>query len=159
VDLKQLKKDGAKQLYFADIKQNEIARILGISEDTVARWKKDQRWDDEKDRIRIQAESSEVKIRELIDWNLFVIKAKKDQMEKEYQDGEVSVHDLSTIDAKSTDPLIRLFSAIKSKEMTFADTTKIINSFLKLVETKNTELAKAILPMSDEFLQNILKGI
>ncbi|MBL7813617.1 MAG: DUF1804 family protein [Saprospiraceae bacterium] len=154
---KNEKRQAAKDLYMlGDYTQVDIGKMLGVSETTLSKWKESDGWEDERDRVKRIAVSSETRIRRLIDYNLMVLEAKMDFRLASIDGEEMQAHELEMISSKETDSLSKLFAQIKRKELSIADYLRILTEFLKFLETRDLALAKTITEHVDVFRDKIL---
>ena len=138
------KKDAARILYNQGWQQNEIAQTLGITAKTVSAWKRKDNWDKRLSEISLMKETAEESVYELIAWNLFVLKHKKDEWER---DKEYKLIERGDIDA-----LTKLFAAIRGKEKSWTHYVTTIREFIDFLNVEDLELAKQLIPFTDAFL-------
>lgn len=142
-----LKKEG----YTVD----EICKLLRRSQKTIYMWQKKYNWNAKCLREDLFKQTAEEDVQELISHNLKILKMiaeKKNSVLKKR--GGNSVDDLqsSLISRGDIDALQKLFSTIKGKELTWSTMVKILREFMEHLEAENLELAKKVLPYSNEFL-------
>lgn len=154
---KNEKRQAAKDLFMlGDYTQVDIGKMLGVSETTLSKWKDADGWEEERDKVKRIATSSETRIRRLIDYNLMVLEAKMDFRLETVDTEGAQTHELEMISSKETDSLSKLFAQIKRKELTIADYLRILTEFLKFLETRDLTLAKTITEHLDVFRDKIL---
>ena len=136
----------AKLMFFEGYAQKEIAQLLGCPETTVSRWKKEDKWDkllDEKNTIQ---QTNEQYVKKLINYQLKSLDALVDQWESEgtprlIQKGEI-------------DALSKLYATIKKKDVESTTYVKIVREFMSYLQDENLAMAKKIIPISDNFLND-----
>jgi hypothetical protein len=156
---KNEKRQAAKDLFMlGDYTQVDIGKMLAVSETTLSKWKDLDGWEDERDKVKRIATSSETRIRRLIDFNLMVLEAKMDFRLKSLNNTEGSLlpHELEMISGKETDSLSKLFAQIKRKELNIADYLRILTEFLKFLEPRDLALAKNVSEQVDAFRDKML---
>jgi predicted transcriptional regulator len=155
---KNEKRGAAKDLYLTgQYNQGRISAMLGVTPNTISKWAKEDDWEDEYDKVIRITESTETRIRELIDYNLMVLQARVKVRKESLENGDVeSAAELELIDGKQTDGLSKLFAQIKRKDLTNADKIQIIDEFLKYIESKDLSFAKEIIVFTDGFRDKIL---
>jgi transposase len=137
-------KEAARVLYFEGWSQVRIAQALGVAEKTVTDWKKKGYWEKKRAENAIAKDTAEELVLELINWNLNVLKKRKDEWEAE---GKLDLISKGDIDALS-----KLFSSIKGKEKTWTNYVTILREFVDFLQTVDLEMSKSLLDPVDEFL-------
>lgn len=136
--------------------QNDIAKMLGVNAATISKWNKEDGWSEEFDRDTKIVNDSEASIRELIHYNLTILKAKARKAQKQLEDGDVTdAADMSLITGKDIDGLSKLYAQIKRKELDFADRVAIVSEFLAFTSTAQPELVETIGKLTDAFIEKI----
>jgi len=140
------KKKYARQLYIEGLKQVQIARVLGVSPNTVWRWANDDEdnWQDARIKRNMMDQTSEEAVRELIEYQLMVLKNMKEEM--------IEKGELKLIPRGDIDGLQKLYTTIKRSEMKWTDLVKIIREFMDYVKGEDIDLAKRLVDLSNEFL-------
>ena len=136
--------DAAKELFFSGFSQKKIAAIFNVSVQTLTRWKQDGNWDKERAALFNSKQLIENRVLKLIEYQLGVLEEKAEQAE--------SLGELKSVDKGEIDALSKLFAAVKTKEITFAQKVKIITDFIEFISGENTELAKSIIKLSEQFI-------
>ncbi|NPV38309.1 MAG: DUF1804 family protein [Brevinematales bacterium] len=136
----------ARRLYvFEDKTLKEISTQLGISQNTLSRWKKAMDWDTEKQKYRKKTknvlEILERKIEELIE-----------EIEK------VSVFDLSEENLKKLKILKETLAAIKKTETTFQTYLRVMDKFADFIREKYPEKKEEFARIIQEFFDSITEN-
>ena len=128
------------------ISGKEIARILGVAEQTVVNWKKRYYWEEERRKKPLARDTAEDAVWELINYQLDALKKIKDAYKLEKADKP------KLIDKGDIDALTKMFSTIKGKQLEWSSYVKIVREFVEHIQAIDLELAKSIIDMSDAFL-------
>jgi hypothetical protein len=139
-------KDIAKELFNAGWGQNRIAEALDVSEKTIGDWKKKGNWEQKRTEEALARETSEARLWKLINYQLKALEKKTEEWE---HDAEYRLLDKGDIDALS-----KMYSSVKGKQHTWAQAVELITELTEFIEGKNLDLAKKLLPYTDEFLMN-----
>lgn len=150
---RQQDKDAAKILFLNGIPQKEIANILDRTEATVSDWAKEGKWREERSEKALFKETNEERIWKMIDYQCSVIEHIIDVHKNELED-HLSPADLKKllIDKGDIDALQKLFTTIKSKEIEWASIVRLIREFTEYIESRDLNLAQAIIPLAHEFI-------
>ena len=156
--MKEDKRAAAKELFLTgNFTQERISQMLNVNNATVSNWKTKDAWDVERSELSRLSDSTETHIRGLIDFNLFVLKAKAERRRAALTDGKTQAADLELISAKETDGLSKLFAQIKKKELVFADKVSVVTEFLEFIGAKDKTLAQSLTTFSDDYIQDLVK--
>lgn len=148
---KEEKKSNALDLFIEyGFSKKKIAQFIGVSVQTISAWAEEDDWDDTRaKRLKIE-KNMKMRIHRLIDHTLEVFESEiQDQQEK----GETKHLDRGQIDG-----LTKLLSGIKTKEMSFNDSVKLITDFVTYVNGFDNALAKSILPYTDSYISELRKN-
>lgn len=141
------KKDAAWVLYEKGYTQKNIAQILKVSEQTIVTWKKEKDWDKKLADRKELYESNADKILKLIAYQLRAL----ERMTSEWEEtGSKQLIGKGEIDALS-----KLYSTIKTKETSWAQTIETIKLFMEYLQQQNIDLAKKVADFADMFLNDI----
>lgn len=153
-------KEAAYILIKNGMSQKEAARILRKSENTVSGWAKKGKWNDKIVEESLFRETSEEKVRKLINFQLKVIEMIADKHSTSLND-KLTVEELQKllIGRGDIDALQKLFTTIKGKEMEWSQIVKVVRDLTEYVEAQDLELAKEITPLANEFLNEMRKNI
>ena len=149
------KKEAAKTLFFQGVKQGEISKLLTVAEQTVSRWKKNEAWAEKRATHVLAQETATESVWELINYQLKALRSLKDQFEDEVQKGGK----YTLIGKGEIDALQKLFAAVKGKQLTWTNYVQILREFVKYLQESNLDIAKRILDIVDEFLNQKRKDL
>lgn len=135
-----------QSMFNEGIQGKEIARILGVSEQTVVTWKRKYDWEDQRRKKTLARETAEDAVWELINYQLDALKKIKEAYRNDNADKP------KLLDKGDIDALTKMFSTIKGKQLEWSSYVKIIREFVDHIQAIDIELAKAIIDMSDAFL-------
>jgi HrpA-like RNA helicase len=143
----------AQVLYNEGIDQNEIAKVIGVSETSIVNWKKKHDWDRRRVQHVLAKETAEETLWELINYQLSVLKFKKEQMLKSPEENR------KLIDKGDIDALSKMFSSVKGKQLEWSNYVKICREVLEYIQTEDLELAKSLNAVLTVFLANKRKEL
>lgn len=147
------KQRDAEDLFFRDYSQKRIAEILGVAESTVSDWVTKFGWGEKRASRSSVKKSSEDRILKLIDYQLLAMEQRAEiHLATLEGDGEFA---LPSLDKGQIDSLSKLFSGIKGKELTFAKKVEVITEFFDLVQSKDLDLGKQLVPLVDAYFAQI----
>jgi hypothetical protein len=134
----------------------DIATIMGVSNGTITKWNAEDGWSEDYDRDTKIVNDSEASIRELIHYNLTILKAKARAAKKALDDGDLEdASQMELITGKDIDGLSKLYAQIKRKDLEFADRVIIISDFLSFSANKKPELFDSIQQLTDGYIEKI----
>jgi predicted transcriptional regulator len=133
-----------KELFMSGIPANEIARILDVSPTTVSNWTTKEGWHEERSGKMAQKKTIQDHLLILIDYQLEALHQVTIECRKEDK--------LRLIEKGEIDALSKMFSVIKGKELQWSNVVDVIREFAEFVNRKDSDLAKAIVPFTDDFL-------
>ena len=133
-------------MFLEGVPQGEIAQVLGVSPNTVSKWKHKNRWEEARSSRALYQETAVEKVWKLVNWNLSVLETRMEEME---DSGELKLIERGDIDA-----LTKLFSSIKGKEKSWAHYVSTIREFLAYAQSVDLDLAKRLIStgITDQFL-------
>lgn len=149
---KEERRENALDLFIEHgFSKQKIAKIIGVSVQTISAWAEEDEWDETRaKRLKIE-KNMKMRIYRLIDHTLQVFESEiQDQEEK----GEIKHLDKGQIDGLS-----KLLAGIKSKEMSFNDSVKLLTDFVTYVNGFDNALAKSLLIYSDSFISELRKQV
>ena len=156
---KEDKRRTAKELYMTgNYTQERISALLGINAVTITKWKATDDWEKERDKKNRLSESSETRIRQIIDFNLSILQARVEEQEKSAEAGNITKSEMKLIDGKETDALAKLFAQIKKKDLSFSEKVEILTRFFDYLQTKNKGVAESVMPYSDAYIQELINS-
>ena len=148
-------KEAAYILFKEGVPQQEIARILQRSEQTITRWKKDGEWDQKATEDLMATQTIHEDTRDLVRYQLATLRKLKEQyMKAEKEGGEPRLISKGDIDGARD-----LFNMIKVKEAdwtTLVRTVRLINKFMK---DNYPVLARDVAPAMNDFLNEQRGGV
>ncbi len=133
-----------KALFMLNVPNVEIARTLDVSETTVSNWVTKGGWRDERASGMAIKKTIQDNVLFLIDYQLEALR----QLTEEYR----SAGKLKLIDKGEVDGLSKLFATVKGKELSWANVVTVIRELLEYLASKDPDLAKALVPHTDDFL-------
>lgn len=142
------KRDAAKVLYMEGYAQTDIARILGISNNTVSAWVTDSNWKGQRVSRQLLEDNSVQRVLELIDYQtqrLIMVKNKWITEDPET---------VKLIEKGDIDALLKLFTAIKRESTKFSAYAGVLKELLEYLQLIDLELAKQLAIHGDAFLQH-----
>lgn len=152
--MSQDKRAAAKVLYFEGTSQKAISSILNTAEPTLSRWKKEDRWAEElEERNNIEA-TNELYAKKAMNYQLKTINRMIEDYEKNEKQGVYSLIGKGEIDALS-----KLYATIKKKDVEWITYVKIVKELMKYIEQADLELAKQIIELSNQFLNDIRNNL
>lgn len=139
-------KTAAKILYMEGMAQKEIAKLLGVTETTIGTWKKDNNWEAERTRKNLLSMTNTETMEELIHYQQQTLLTQVKEW-KEQGTGKL-------ISKGDVDALSKLYSTIKKKDTVWADYVKIIREFAEYIAEKNPKLAKEVVDVANDFIND-----
>ena len=122
-------------------KQNRIAKLLGVTEQTLTKWVNDGDWQKRRADQAMQEETSNEKIWKLIDHNLRILQT---MIDGEWKEKLVPRGDI--------DALYKLRAAVKNEQKTWANYVSTSRELVEYIQSKDTDLARGLLNHVDDFL-------
>lgn len=141
-------KEAAFILFREEVPQNEIAKILGKTEKTISRWKKDEGWEEKLVKSTIEKQTTEEDIREILNYQLHVLKVMKDSRIEDHARGQ----DLKLLSKGDIDSVRDLFNCLKAKEVEWNVYVKVTRELLKYLRGVNLSLSQDLADLADDFL-------
>jgi predicted transcriptional regulator len=150
---KDEKREAAKVLYMEGIKQEDICDILSVAPNTITRWKQQDNWVERKIQRNMHDQTIEDSVRELIAYQLEVLKYKKNlQLALAAEEREL-------IGRGDIDALQKLFTTVKRDILKYETYIKVIKQVLAFAADENIEVAKKLEPITNKFLNEISKTL
>jgi predicted transcriptional regulator len=143
-------KSAAQELFNAGWDQNDIARILKISEKTISTWKQKHNWEEKRAKKNMAEEVSEDGIWELINYQIAALKMKKNKFEEQLAKNEIQ--DLPVLDKGDVDALQKMWTTVKGKQLEWSVLVKLIKDFVSYISEKDLDLAKSMLNYTDDYM-------
>lgn len=136
----------AKELYLTgNYTQKQISEMVGISETSIGKWKREDKWDDLKDSILI---TREAELKRLYKQLAYL---------NDYTDG--IIENEGKPDTKIFDAVSKCTAAIKALEidLSIAEKVDVGTAFINLVMKEDVDLAKQIVKWFDIFIKESIK--
>lgn len=141
-------KEAAYILFKEGVPQQEIARILQRSEQTITRWKKDGAWDQKATEDLMAMQTIHEDTRDLVRYQLATLRKLKEQYIKaEKEGGEPRLIGKGDIDGARD-----LFNMIKVKEADWTTLVRIVRLINKFMKDNYPTLAREVAPALNDFL-------
>jgi transposase len=153
MNTKDDKREAAKVLYMEGLNQDDIAKILSVAPNTLTRWKQQDNWVERKIQRNLHDQTIEDTVRELIAYQLDVLRAKKNQ------ELCLDAEDRKLIERGDIDALQKLFTTIKRDELKYESFIKIVKQLLAFIANEDLETAKIVEPLLNRFLNEIRKTL
>ena len=135
------KKQKAKAIFLTgQYQQKEIAKIVGVSEITLSKWKQEDGWDDMRISLLTTRQNELKRLYKMLN----VLNNSVDKKSEKEQ----------PIDSKEADAVLKLTAAIKNLEIetSVADKVEVGCEFIDFVGKENSNLSKEITKWFDLFL-------
>ena len=154
----QLRKEAAAEILFKEgIEQKEIARILKLSENTISNYVKKNGWKKKRLNHSIRKNTAEEDALTSLAHQSRIIRLISDKLAQSIED--IAEQDLSVDDLKAAlipkgeiDALQKLFTTIKGKELDWSAIVRILREFSVYLKDEELELAQAIVPHIDSYI-------
>ncbi|MCH4829792.1 DDE transposase family protein [Flavobacterium columnare] len=143
---KKQEKEYAKVLYL-DTKQNlqkkEIAERVGVRENTLIKWIKDEDWDSLKKSLLVTRQQQISDLYDQINW----------------LNSNIKERDVKVANFKESQIITVLTNSIKrlETETSVAETYEVATSFLEFIKPQDFELYKKLIPLFDVFINTKMK--
>lgn len=137
-------------LYEAGWQQNEIATFLGVSENTVGKWSRDNDWKGRKAKQIALQDNMVSQLNEIAAYQVdcFFREMKKKQEEVEWK----------PFPNGNFDGIQKILSTIKQDFNNFKLNVHVLKKLTEYIEQRDLELAKQLIPYVDSFLNDIHKS-
>lgn len=140
------KRIAAQTLYNEGFQQQQISDMLGISQTTISKWKKVDGWEERLRAEKTMEQTNEDIIKRLINHQLMAI---EEAINQPYEDGKRRLISKGEIDALS-----KMYATIKKKDIVWTTYVKISQELITYLQAENLPLAKKIIPLIHDFLNN-----
>lgn len=141
---KTQEKEFAKSLYIGGgISQKEIAERISVTEKTLSKWIKVEKWESLKKSLLTTKQTQ--------------LSFLYDQLD--FLNTDISTRDYKVAEGKEADVIIKLTAAINrlETETSIGDTVEVARNFIEFVRPQNLELAKQITNYFDVFITSKMK--
>lgn len=143
----EIKQKAAWDLFVAGYNQTEIARILGLSKNTVNKWSSVNDWKGKKARLAMLDDNIVLNLKDIAEYQVRALKAMKDQYE---EDGTFQL-----IPNGHLDGIQKALSTIKEDFNNFKANVNVLKRFMNYLEVQDIDLAKKLIPHMDAYLNEI----
>lgn len=140
------KREAAQVLYIEGYTQVNISKILTISEETLSKWRSQDKWTEKKINIDLLQDNSVQRILKMIDYQTRAIERK---YEGWLEDDEKTTR---LIERGDIDALQKLFTTIRKDSKKFSDYVSVLKEFLEYAQHKDIDFAKALTHVADDFI-------
>jgi hypothetical protein len=140
------KQKAAKILFTEGYMQNNIAKLLHVSVNTVNRWAISGKWKEQRINQSLLEDNSVQRILEMIDYQTKTIKKRIESWQKEDPDNP------KLIERGDIDALQKLFTTIKRDSKKWSDYVSVIKEFFEFLQSQNLDIAKQVSDYGDKFL-------
>lgn len=153
-------KEAAYKLYMSGDRQNEIAAVLKISEQSISAWVKAYDWKKKRERNNLFDQHTTEKTQNVISRQLEILDMISEK-QRESINEHSSIEELqkALISRGDLDGFQKLFSTIKSKELAWDKIVNLIREFLEFARDYDADAVKALTPVSHSFLDDIRKRV
>jgi uncharacterized protein YjcR len=138
------KNAAAEILFLEGVSQKEISTILGISENTLSKWRATGKWTEKKVNQDMLENNSVQRILKMIDYTTRIMNKRIDEWEKD--------DTMQMIDKGEIDALSKLFATIRRDSKKFADYVSVLKEFFEWLQHKDIDIAKQLTLPADEFI-------
>ena len=143
-------------LYREGVPQKDIAGILNTTAKTVTNWKQKYDWDGQTVGFNIARKTSVDNATSALSHQTRVLRLIADKLSAQIQPGmEVDELKKLLIEKGEIDAVQKLFTTIKGKELEWGDRVKTIREFMQHLKEQNLDLAKKVVPFTDDYLNSI----
>lgn len=142
------KRDAAFTLFQEGYTGKHIAKVMGVTEQTVSSWKKSDKWDEKVANHKQLWESNAERVAKLISYQLRTLERLVGDWEKDDNNNKL-------IGKGEIDALSKLYATIKTKEMTWANYINVMKEFVEFLSRENFELAKQLTEPVELFFNEI----
>jgi len=137
-------RSAAKILFMGGANNKHIAKLLGRTEKTIASWRKQDGWDNQRATSMLRDQTAKETVTELIAYQLDALKKIKDSY---IQDGGTQLIARGDIDA-----LQKLFTTVRDKEMEWSHIIKIMREFAEWLKIEDLTAAQEVVVHVDKYL-------
>lgn len=143
----QRKKDYAKLLYTVEgvTVQKELAQRAGVSEQTISKWVRTEKWEQIRASVIITKESELKRL-------YFQITELNDAIESREKGYRYA-------NSKEADVLVKLTAAVRQLETdtSIADSIEVLKNFINQIRQDDYEMAKKVTALADGFIKTLVK--
>ncbi len=149
-----------KILYTAGWQQNDIARILKLTEKTVSKHVRDNNMKQKRTEIGINRQTSEENALSALAHQTRIIRLISDKLAEQVTP-DLTVEELSKllIPKGEIDAVQKLFTTVKGKELDWSAMVQILRNFMGFLKESNVELAQELIPHVDDYINEKRKSL
>jgi hypothetical protein len=154
------KEDAAFILYANDLELKIISEVLAIPYNTVIKWSSKYNWKKKKTEKTIADETNQDRILLSVSFQLKIMSKIIEIRERELETTH-TVEGLEKLmfDKGSLDAFQKLYSTIKSKDISWDQIVKSTRELLEFVEKEDFKLAKELQPYANQWLNEKREGL
>jgi len=147
------KKAAAEILYREGIDQKEIARMLGISEQTISRYVTAGSWRKKRIMQSINRQTSEEDALNALAHQTRIIRLISEKLSEKVTD-DMTVEELKEclIPKGEIDAVQKLFTTVKGKEMEWSGLVKVLREFSQYLKDEDVKLAAEVVLHIDNYI-------
>lgn len=147
-------REAAHTLYNEGYQLEEIAKLLRVPYNTIAKYSSDGNWKKLKAEKGLREKTSQERIWGLIEFQLQIIERITTKHKEALLNENLDVKDLQSllISKGDIDALQKLHTTIKGKDISWDQMVKLFREFLEFTELENLNVAKNVAPFVTEFL-------
>ena len=142
------KRDVALQMFLEEgFAKHKIASYVGVTPATISAWSEADNWDDHETDVKFFERTSKKEIYKLITRSFEVF---NHQINEQRKEGIYKHPERGDVDA-----LIKLFSSIKAKELSFIESVKLIIDYNEYIAKEDDIMGKRMPKFSDGFIAEL----
>lgn len=138
------KRRAGKDLYLAGFTQTHISKLFRVTEKTISKWAIEDDWQGKLIQMELFKDDSLMLVRELILYQLRVLKKRKDAWLEEDEPKLIERGDIDAIQ--------KLFTTIRGDEKKWSDYVTVIKELTNWIADDDLELAQTLTQKFDRFL-------
>ena len=147
------KQDAAYKLYSSGDSLEEIAQLLSVKYNTVARWSSNGKWKEKKNNSLMQETTNQEMLRDLFSYQLKGITKMKALYEEQFDEVDnIAELQKMLISKGDIDALQKLHTTIKEKEISWDQLVANSRDLLEYVSEFDIKLSKKLNPIMNEWL-------
>lgn len=143
------KKEAARILFLEGTEQNDIARILGVSEQTVSKWQQAGDWKGRRARNAMRNQEIESLANDIALYQLEALQRRCERLRKESDEDE----DLPLIERNEIGSVKDILATIKERQMGYGLIVRLLNDFTKWVGEHDINTAKRLAEIGPDYLE------
>jgi len=149
-----------KILFNAGWQQNDIARILKLTEKTVGKHVRENNMKQQRTRIGINRQTSEENALSALAHQTRIIRMISEKLADQVSPN-LTVEELSKllIPKGEIDAVQKLFTTVKGKELDWSAMVQILRNFMSYLKESDVELAQELVPHVDDYINEKRKAL